>query len=150
CAGGHGAVDDARRFERRFVWCGLFWRRWRGLARAIRGFAVSRGRLVSDSLRRRRRHLRVESGRRFVPAALPRNPRVLVFVLGIAGRTARLLDVVPDHGDNRVIGHTALAWTVVVQNVTKPKLALLHQISRRHRWRGKKRERLTDLSTTIP
>jgi hypothetical protein len=35
-----------------------------------------------------------------------------------------------------VIRHTSLTRTIIVQNVTKPKLALLHQRSRRYRWQG--------------
>jgi len=35
-----------------------------------------------------------------------------------------------------VVGHAPLARTIIVQNVTKPKLALLHQLSRINRWQG--------------
>src|SRR6185503_18075108 len=64
--------------------------------------------------------------------------RVLVFVIAVARGAARLLDVCANHGDNRVVGHAPLTRTVIVQNVTKPKLALLlHQRSRENRWRGK-------------
>jgi len=41
-------------------------------------------------------------------------------VFGIARCAAGEANLVADHGDNSVIGETALAWTVVVQNVTKP------------------------------
>jgi hypothetical protein len=47
-----------------------------------------------------------------------------------ARRASRLLDVVAHHRDDRMVRHAALARTVVVENVTKPKLALLHQRSR--------------------
>jgi hypothetical protein len=56
---------------------------------------------------------------------------VLVFVVRVAGGAARLLDVLADHRHDSVIGHAPLARTIIVQNVTKPKLALLHQLSRK-------------------
>jgi hypothetical protein len=52
---------------------------------------------------------------------------VLVFVIGVAGGAPGLLDGVTHHGDDRVIRDPALTWTVVVHDVTKPRLALLHQ-----------------------
>ena len=72
-------------------------------------------------------HLRVERRRRLGLAPLPRNLGVFVFVLGVARRAARLLHVVADHRDDGVVGQPPLARAVIVQNVTKPKLALLHQ-----------------------
>jgi hypothetical protein len=51
-------------------------------------------------------------------------------VLGIARRTARLLHVWSDHRDDGVIGDAPLSRTIIVQDVTEPKLALLHRISR--------------------
>src|SRR3954453_9441751 len=83
-----------------------------------------------------REHLRVERGGRFGLAALPRDLRVLEFVIGVARRAAHLLHVVTDHRHDYVVGHAPLARTIIVQNVTKPKLALLHQRSRRYRWQG--------------
>jgi hypothetical protein len=56
--------------------------------------------------------------------------RVFVLVLRVTRRTARLFDVRADHGYDGVVGDTSLTRTVVVKNVTKPKLALLHQLSR--------------------
>jgi hypothetical protein len=47
-------------------------------------------------------------------------------VVGIAGRAAGLLHLVVDHRYNGVVGDAALTRTVVVQNVTEPKPALLH------------------------
>jgi hypothetical protein len=46
-----------------------------------------------------------------------------------------------DHRDDGMIGYATLARTVIVENVTKPKLALLHQIPRKNSgcWR-KRRE----------
>ena len=60
-------------------------------------------------------------------AAKPRHLRLLEFVLGFAGRAARLLHFVADHRDDGVVGDAAFARAIVVQNVTKPKLALLHR-----------------------
>jgi hypothetical protein len=48
-------------------------------------------------------------------------------VLGIARRTPHLLHLIVDHCHYRVIGDAALARTVVVQDVTEPKPALLHE-----------------------
>jgi hypothetical protein len=62
--------------------------------------------------------------------ALPRNSRVLVLVLRVTRRTACLFDVRTDHGHDGVVRDTSLTRTVIVENVTKPKLALLHQLSR--------------------
>jgi hypothetical protein len=53
-----------------------------------------------------------------------------VLVIRIAGGTARLLHLIFNHGDNGMIGNAALARTIVVQNVTEPKPALLHQTLR--------------------
>lgn len=73
-----------------------------------------------------RKHLRVEC-RLFRLLSLPRHFGVLVLVIGITRGATRLFDRVADHGNHDVIGQSALAWTVIVQNVTKPRLALLHQ-----------------------
>src|SRR6186997_2888509 len=53
--------------------------------------------------------------------------RVLEFVLGVTRRAPRLLDVVFNHRDHRVVGDAALTRTVVVQNVTEPRPALSHK-----------------------
>ena len=55
---------------------------------------------------------------------------VLVLVLGVARRATRLLHVVLDHRDHRMIGDAALARTIVVENVTEPNPALLHELPR--------------------
>jgi hypothetical protein len=60
-------------------------------------------------------------------AAKPRNFSLLVFVLGFAGRAARLFHFRADHRDDGVVGNAAFTRAIVVQNVTKPKLALLHR-----------------------
>ena len=54
---------------------------------------------------------------------------LLVFVLRVARGAPRLLHGVVDHRHDRVIGNAALTRTVVVQNVTEPKPALLHENS---------------------
>jgi hypothetical protein len=52
---------------------------------------------------------------------------MFVFMLRVAGRAACLLHILFDHGNDGVVRHTSFARAIVVQNVTKPKLALLHQ-----------------------
>jgi hypothetical protein len=52
-------------------------------------------------------------------------------VLGVTRGAPRLSDVVFDHRDDDVIGDTALARAVIVQNVTEPKPALLHELPRK-------------------
>ena len=84
------------------------------------------GRVGGHALGRARSNLRIQRRRRVRFAALARHLRVLVFVLGVARRAARLLHVVADHRDDGVVRHPPLARAVIVQNVTKPKLALLH------------------------
>jgi hypothetical protein len=51
-------------------------------------------------------------------------------VFGVAGGTACLPDLVIDHRHDRVIGDTAFTRTVVVENVTEPEPALLHELPR--------------------
>jgi hypothetical protein len=48
-------------------------------------------------------------------------------VLRVAGGTPRQSDISSDHGDYRVVRQAPLARAVVIKDVTKPKLALLHQ-----------------------
>jgi hypothetical protein len=69
----------------------------------------------------------MQGGHRF-GAARAGDTGLLVFVLGVARAAPRLLDVVLDHGDDDVIGDAALPRAVVIQNVTEPRPALLHQI----------------------
>ncbi len=69
-------------------------------------------------------------------AARRRNPGLFVFVVRVARRAASLLHLVFDHRDDRVIGDTALARTIVVQNVTEPKPALLHELPRSRSFSG--------------
>jgi hypothetical protein len=44
----------------------------------------------------------------------------------VAGGAACLLDLILNHGHHGMTGDAALAGTVVVQDVTEPKPALLH------------------------
>jgi hypothetical protein len=46
-------------------------------------------------------------------------------MFGFARCATRQSHFVTHHRDYRVIRETALPWTVVIQNVTKPKLTLL-------------------------
>jgi hypothetical protein len=81
---------------------------------------------MHDPLRAAGRSLSIERGGRVGFASLPGNFRVFVLVVGIACSTARLLHIGADHGDDRVIRDTPLTRAVIIENVTKPKLALLH------------------------
>ena len=65
------------------------------------------GGLVRDSLRPRRRAPARRARRAFGLPALPGHLGVLVLVLGVARRAARLLHVVADHRDDGVVGHAA-------------------------------------------
>jgi hypothetical protein len=47
-------------------------------------------------------------------------------VFRVARRATRLLHLVIDHGDDGMVGDATLTRTIVVQNVTEPKPALLH------------------------
>jgi hypothetical protein len=94
---------------------------------------------VRHALRTVREDLRIQRGRRLRFPPLSRDLGVFVFVIAVAGRAPRLFDVLADHGYNGVIGHAPLTRTIIVQNVTKPKLAL-HQLSRRYRWQGNERK----------
>jgi hypothetical protein len=67
------------------------------------------------------------------------NLRLFVLVFGIARRTPRLLHFVANHGDDGVVGDSALAGTVVIHDVTEPRLALLHQAPKRTRFSLRKR-----------
>jgi hypothetical protein len=52
-------------------------------------------------------------------------------VFRIARRATNLLYIRTDHRDDGMVGHATFARTVIIENVTKPKLALLHQIPRK-------------------
>jgi len=55
---------------------------------------------------------------------------LFVFVVRVARRASCLLDVIFDHRHYHMVGNTALARTVVIENVTEPKPALRHEIPR--------------------
>jgi hypothetical protein len=55
---------------------------------------------------------------------------LLILVVRVAGGAACLLHLVFNHRDDRMIRDAALARTVVVQNVTEPNPALLHELPR--------------------
>jgi hypothetical protein len=59
-------------------------------------------------------------------SARRRNLCPFEFVVRVAGGAASLLDLILDHGHHGMTGDATLAGTVVVQNVTEPKPALLH------------------------
>jgi hypothetical protein len=84
----------------------------------------------NDTLWSARGNLCVQRGGRLVLAPLPRNLGLFVDVLSVARRTPRLFYFIADHRDDGVVGDAAFARAVIVENVTKPKLALLHLISR--------------------
>jgi len=86
---------------------------------------------VRDPLRPTGSDLREQCRGRIGFTPLPRDFGVLVLVFCVTGRAARLLDGRLDHRDDGVVGYAPLARTIIVQNVTKPKLALLHLLSRR-------------------
>jgi hypothetical protein len=71
----------------------------------------------------------VQRAWRFFLAAL-RHAGPLVDVLCVARRATGLLDLVLDHGDDRMVGHAPFARTVVVQCVTETQPALVHRRTR--------------------
>jgi hypothetical protein len=69
--------------------------------------------------------LRSVFGQRVFLAARRRNASLLVVMVRVARGAARLLHLIINYRDDRVIGDAAFARTIVVQNVTEPKPALL-------------------------
>jgi hypothetical protein len=59
-----------------------------------------------------------------------RNSGLLVLVLGITRGAACPLHLVFDHRDDRMVRDAALARTVVIENVTEPNPAMLHELPR--------------------
>jgi hypothetical protein len=86
-----------------------------------------RYRVVRHTLGPTCRAMRVQRRRSIRLLSLTRNLGVLVFMLGLARGAAGLLHIRTNHCHNSVVGHAAFTRTIIVQNVTKPKLALLHQ-----------------------
>jgi hypothetical protein len=70
-----------------------------------------------DQLRGRLTRFSATGGRHF---------GVLVLVLRVARRAARLLDGLVNHRDHRMVRYAALTRTIVIEDVTEPKPALLH------------------------
>jgi hypothetical protein len=87
------------------------------------------------SLRHGRQDLLVQGRRGGLLLPLRRKPAPLVRVFPVAGRASSLPDFLPDHRDDGMVGEAALARTVIVQDVTEPKLTLLHHVPRTCRWR---------------
>jgi hypothetical protein len=48
-------------------------------------------------------------------------------MLGVARRAPSQFDLVADEGDHGVIGDTAFAWAIVIQDITQAMLTLLHE-----------------------
>jgi hypothetical protein len=114
------------------------WRLWCVWGGSIDGDWVRRvGECLRGNGRLRRfaghpgENLLVEHARRRLLFPLRWHLCLLVLVFGVAGRAPGLFHVLSHHGDDGVVGDTSLAWTVVVDDVAKPKLTLLHQPSRR-------------------
>jgi hypothetical protein len=70
-------------------------------------------------------------GRQHGRASLPpgRHLRLAIVVLGVAGGAAGLADLIINHGHHGMVAHSPLTRTVVVDDVTNPWLALLHEES---------------------
>jgi hypothetical protein len=62
------------------------------------------------------------------PTSRRGNPGLLVFMVRVTRGAARLLHRIVNHRNDGVIGNAALARTVVVENVTEPNPALLHEL----------------------
>jgi hypothetical protein len=97
-----------------------------GMERAGRRWLGSGRRFVSDALRPPGGILGVQRWRSGGLSPRPRNLGVLVFMLCIAGHAAGSLHLLADHRNDGVVGKPAFSRTIVVQDVTKPKLTLLH------------------------
>jgi hypothetical protein len=91
------------------------------------------------------------SGRRSL-APLWRDLRLFVFVVRIAGGAAGLFHLVINHRHDGVIRDAALTRAIVVENVTEPRPALLHQNSlgaASFGWDRKKGRRSPECSKTL-
>jgi hypothetical protein len=95
------------------------------------------GHLLHDPLRSTSQNLGIQGWGGLGLSTLARHLGMLVIVLRVARRAPGLLYVRTHHSHHRVVREPPLARTVIVQNVTKPKLALLHQkLPKEPRWRG--------------
>jgi hypothetical protein len=79
---------------------------------------------------------RYRGGERLFFAARQRHACLLVFVVRVTRRAARLLHLIVNHRHDDVIGDAAFTRTIVVQNVTEPKPALLHELPRSRSFSG--------------
>jgi hypothetical protein len=112
-----------------FVFVLVFGSGWNFLGMMHNGFFRKRRLLYRDGLGERLARwgfLRSGRDQRLFLAARRRNASLLVFVIRVARGAARLLHLIVNHRHNRVIGDAAFTRTIVVQNVTEPKPALLH------------------------
>lgn len=109
----------------RRLWLGLFHHGWSRLG----GGSVRRrrGRRNYPELRCRLGRICEEDAGWLRPAK-HRNLGLFVLVVCAAGAAASLPHLVFNHRDDHVVRDAALARTVVVENVTEPKPALLHEI----------------------
>ena len=101
---------------------------WLGLRLGLRN-DVDVERLLFERPRPQQALTRVGRRRRieFLPAGSG-HFRLLVLVIRIARRAARVLHLIANDRDNGVVRNAALARTVVVENVTEPKPALRHRL----------------------
>ena len=58
-----------------------------------------------------------------------RHLRLAIVVLGVASGAAGLADLIINHGHHGVVAHTPFTRTIVIDDVTNPWLALLHEES---------------------
>jgi hypothetical protein len=138
--------SDERTVGRTFVLFGGRHRRWfrdrldrrldvYGLILVLLGHGHGRARGLSDHTRRQPvQDVLIERPSRRLLLTLRRNPGLFVLVLGFARHASRLPHFLTDQSHDGVIGDSSLARAVIVQDVTKPKLALLHQTSERGIW----------------
>jgi hypothetical protein len=106
----------------------------RGVGVLLNRFVLRFGFVVCESRRRVRALQPIEDlteQRRLRPlAALRGHLALFVLVFRVADDAAGLFDTVVDHRHDSVIGNSALARTVIVQHVARPKPALLHALPR--------------------
>jgi hypothetical protein len=68
-----------------------------------------------------------------LPAA-GRDLPATVLMLGVAGRAPDLADVVADERHHRMVAQPPLARTIVINEITNPKLARMHALSLENAW----------------
>jgi hypothetical protein len=112
------------------AWEGLGWGNGYLLGRLRPRGAQARADLSGHALQ----HLLIQHPGHLLLATLRRNLRLLVLVLRVTRGTPGLFHLVANHGDDGVVCDSALAGTVVIHDVTEPRLALLHQAPKRTRF----------------